>query len=234
MKLSKLIYGLPKTGKTTLASLMIDKQGKPPAFVTTEDGHGALTVQALRVTSWIGFVKLVGDIKAQATQLQAEHSCFVIDLVSDLDDMANRHVCEKHHIASLGDMEHGKGWFIHKTMFRAAMGELLGVLPCVFICHSEFREDPKTKTIRMDPSMSKQCGMYVNGKVDIIMWIQPAGDGGLPQVVIRPTIALNAGSRFPQLNRSFRYDPKDPPATVREMSQVFAERLGAVNPVPKE
>ncbi len=235
VKLSKLIYGLPKTGKTTLASLMVDQAGKKPAFITTEDGTGALTVHAIRVTSWIGMMKLAMDIKANAAGLQAEHSCFVIDLISDLDDMASKYICEKNHIASLGDLEHGKGWFMHKAAFRSVMADLLGVLPCVFICHSEFREDPKTKAIRQDPAMGKQCGMFVNGKVDIIMWIEPAGgEKNMPQVIIRPTINLNAGSRFPQLVRSFNYDPKAPQKTVDEMSRIFAERLGNDNPLITE
>ncbi len=234
-QLSKLIYGLPKTGKTTLASLLIDGRGKPPAFITTEKGHGALTVNAIRVTSWLGFAKLVNDIKSRTAELQADHSCFVIDLVSDIDDMAAQYICEKNHISALGDLEHGKGWFMHKTAFRNGMNALLGVLPCTFICHSELKEDIKTKVTRMDPAMGKQCAAYVNGKVDIIMWIEPAGGTkNMPQVIIRPTIALNAGSRFPQLVRSFDYDPKNPPATITEMSKVFAERLGDETTVATE
>ncbi len=226
-RLSKLIYGLPKTGKTTLASHMLNNEGKPPAFIQTEDGGGALRLHAIRVTSWIGFLKLVNEIKGNATAMQADHSCFVLDLVSDLDDMAQRYVCEKNGVASLADLEFGKGFALHKTQFRAAMQDLLGVLPCVFICHSEMQVDMKTKEVRQDPAMSKQCGMYVNGKVDVIMWIQPSGDAGKPQVVIRPTINLNAGSRFPQLVRAFAFDPKAPEKTVHEMSKVFAERLGS-------
>lgn len=233
--LSKLIYGLPKTGKTTLASLLVDSRGKPPAFIASEDGHKALSVHAIRVTSWIGFAKLVNDIKQNATQLQADHSCFVIDLVSDLDDMCAQYICEKNHIAGLGDLEHGKGWFLHKTAFRAGMNALLGVLPCNFICHTEMKEDPKTKAIRQDPAMGKQCSMYVNGKVDIIMWLEPSGGTrNMPQVIVKPTITLNAGSRFPQLVRSFDYDPKAPANTILEMSKVFAERLGEANAVPQE
>lgn len=231
-KLSKLIYGLPKTGKTTLASLLIDEQGRTPAFIATEDGHKALKVNAIRVTSWLGFVKLVTDIKAKAAELQAAHSCFVIDLVSDLDEMCTQHICEKYHIASLADMEHGKGWYIQSQAFRGGINILLGVLPCVFIAHTEPREDPKTKMIRMDPAMAKKCSQFVNGKVDIIMWIQPSGGpGNLPQVVIKPTINLNAGSRFPNLIRPFTYDPKNPAKTIQDMSNVFKDRLAETTPV---
>lgn len=226
--LNKLIYGLPKTGKTTLASLFIDSKGRKPAFIATEKGHGALTVSVIRVTSWLGFTKLVLDLKQNAKQLQDEHSCFVIDLISDLDELCAQYICEKNHVASLGDLDHGKGWFMHKQSFRSQVNALLGILPCVFICHTESREDPKSKAIRQEPAMGKQCAAFINGKVDIIMWIQPSPDPkSLPNVIIRPTLSLNAGSRYPHLIREYPYDPKCPAATVAHIQKVFVERLDA-------
>lgn len=228
-KLNKLIYGFPKTGKSTFASLMKDKEGKPPAFITTEDGHGALAVNARRVTSWDGFLRLVAGIKAEEAGIKSQFSCFVIDLVSDLDEMCASFVCKQHNVKSLGDLEHGKGWFIHKTQFRAALNELSGVLPVSYICHSVEKEvnwnNEKIKV--QSPDLGKQCLAFVNGKVDLIMWIAPANSKKeYPELIMKNTTTCLAGSRFPQLVRNFTFKPDKLEDTYLEISKIFA--AGAV------
>ncbi len=232
-KLNKLIYGFPKSGKSTFASLMKDSAGRPPAFIATEDGHGALGVNGRRVTSWEGFLRLITEMKKIEGELKAEFSCFVVDLVSDLDDMCAQHVCKQNHIAALGDLEHGKGWFLHKTQFRAAMNDINGILPVSYICHSVEKEiiwnTEKIKT--QAPDLGKQCLAYVNGKVDMIMWIAPANSKKeYPELIMKNTTTCIAGSRFPQLVRNFQFIPGRLSETYAEISKVFA--AGAVEDKP--
>src|SRR5690606_16029843 len=110
------LYGIPKSGKTTLAShFYVDK--KPPAFIMTEDGEGDLPLMKKRVSSWESFAKLVKWAEDNREGLKAEHSCFVIDLISDLDAMCTQHLCDEQNVQSLGDLPHGQGWAYKKAEF---------------------------------------------------------------------------------------------------------------------
>lgn len=236
-KLNKLIYGFPKTGKSTFASLMKDKEGKPPAFIATEDGHGALAVNARRVTSWDGFLRLVEGVKKEEAAIKAEFSCFVIDLVSDLDEMAASFICKQNNVKSLADLPHGKGWSLHKTVFRAAMNELNGVLPVNYICHSIEKEIMWNNELLKTqyPDLGKQCLAYVNGKVDVIMWIAPANSKKTyPEIIMKNTTTCVAGSRFPQLVRNFVFKPESLAETYQEMSKVFAAGVAADQAKPSQ
>jgi hypothetical protein len=225
-KLSKLIYSFPKTGKSTLASFMFDKDGRPPLFLASEDGHKALKVHAVKTTSWEGFLRLVHMLEEKAAQLKQEHSCFIIDLISDIDDMCTQYICRQNHVKTLADMDHGKGWALHKQEFRTAITRLFALLPITFICHGSEKEivwnNDKIKV--QCPSLTKGCLEFVNGKVDLIMWISPANSKKeLPEIVMKNSTTCIAGSRFPQLVRNFTYYPDKPLSTYKEIERVYAE-----------
>ncbi len=222
---NKLVYSFPKTGKTTLMSLMRDKQGRPPLFVQTEEGSGELRLQRALIRSWEGFQKFVGVVETNKARLQTEHSNFVIDLVSDLDDMCTAYICDKHKVASLSDLEYGKGQYLQRKAFKEAMFKLMAILPVSFIAHSGEREiiwnGEKIKI--QSPTMSKGALEFVNGKVDTIMWIQPAGlKVEYPMIIVENTLTCISGSRYPQLVGRYRYDPKDPGKAVRDIEAAFA------------
>jgi AAA domain len=225
-KLSKLIYSFPKTGKSTFASFMRDKDGRPPLFIATEDGHKALKVHAVKTTAWEGFLRLLQKLEEQADQLRKEHSCFILDLVSDLDDMCTQHICQTNYIKTLADMEHGKGWALHKQEFRAGINRLFNLMPVTFICHGSEKEVMwNNEKIKIQfPSMTKSCMEYVNGKVDIIMWISPANSKKeYPEIVMQNTTTCVAGSRFPQLVRNFPYYPDKPLSTYQEIERAYID-----------
>lgn len=230
-KLMKLIYGVPKSGKTSLAACQTDKTGKPPLFIATEDGHNALEVYCQRVTSWEGFKKLVDLLVKETKTVREQHSCLIVDLVSDLDNWCGEFVAKKFGKAHIADLDYGKGFSLQKQEFQTVIRQLFEVLPITFVCHGAEKEmmwnGEKIKT--QAPSLSKGCLEYINGKVDVIMWMSPANTRKMsPEVSMKNTTTSIAGTRYRQLARNFVLDVNDPSKTYGEIQKVFANEKDAV------
>ena len=242
-QLNKLIYGFPKTGKTTLASMM--KSGdKEPLFITTEDGHGAIEVYAQSVLEetalpdqkekhWKKFLRVRDFIVKNREEIRKSYSCIVIDLVSDLDDMATDYILKKFKVSALADLEWGKGWTLQHAEFKDGITPLFDVLPVVFITHS--REKDWTyngeKVKIQAPTMSSRCFDYVNGKVDLIGWIVPAGTkNDKPYLTFRPSKMAIAGSRFNFLaTKDFELNYMDMQKSYTDVAEYFKTNVGVVN-----
>lgn len=222
-QLHKLLYGFPKQGKTTFASHFYDESGKPPAFIMTEDGKGVLDLNANRITSWDDFKRLVREIKKQKVDFIKEHSCIVLDLVSDVDQWCTEFVCDQENVKSLADLGFGKGFSLKKTEFLPQIRTLMDIAPCTFIAHTHEKEimwnGEKLKT--QSPTLDKSSLDYINGKVDAIMWLAPPSKKGEGKLIIEPSQTCIAGSRFPQLVGSWKINPTDMNATYIELQKRF-------------
>lgn len=224
---SKLIYGFPKTGKSTFCSFMRSKDGKEPLFIATEDGHGALEVYVQRVTDWDKFQILLKFLEENKEAVRKEHSCFIIDIVSDLDLWLTRKICNDHKAQHIYDdkvFPYGKGTTIHKNIFQNAMLRLFNILPVSFIAHSKEKEvmweGDKIKT--QSPSLSTHVMEFINGKVDMIGWIAPSRMGKQkPRLVFKGSDTCIAGSRYKPLAREFTFDPDDPGRVYQEIQTIF-------------
>lgn len=221
---SKMLYGFPKTGKTTLASFQRTSDGREPLFIATEDGHSALEIFCQRVTSWEGFSRLCDHISKNADTVKSQHSCLVLDLVTDLDQWCAQAVAKKHSVAHIADMDFGKGFALTKEEFQSQLTKLLGVLPVTYIAHATEKEinwnGEKLKV--QAPSLSKGALDWVNGKVDMIGYISPANSKKeKAQLLFAPEKGTIAGTRFPQLARAFDIDYRNIAATFTEIQNTF-------------
>jgi hypothetical protein len=131
-QLCVLISGWAKTGKSSLATQM-RADGKEPAFIATEDGHHALGVLAKRVSTWEEFKMLVNEIEKNKESIQKMHSCFVIDLISDLDGMCQNYTAKSLAIKDLADAEWGRGFRANTREFQKEISRLFAILPMVCI-----------------------------------------------------------------------------------------------------
>lgn len=230
-KTNKLIYGFPGTGKTTLAAHFIDNEGRPPLFIMSEAGLSSLSVAHVRVSSWEGLKKLIGDLEANAEQVQQTYSCFVLDLVSDFDVMCSTTVADQKRVEYIGDMEHGKGWRMASTEFEKQTLRLNGIRPITFIAHTQEKDllwnGEKNKM--QAPNLSKGALNFINGKVDVIMWINPANSKkALPSITFRPSVMAVAKSRQKALCRQdFPYDPDNPKAAYEAICSTYAQAQAA-------
>lgn len=237
----KLIYGYPGTGKTTLASVMIDAAGRKPAFGATEDRHSSLQVARARIKSWEGFVKFVDWVEGNKVQMAAEHSSIVLDVVSDLDAWSATHVAHTKNVEYVGDLDMGKGWKLHRETFQKQMDRLMALMPIVFICHAQEKRVVWNgeQVVTQAPNLSKGAMEYINSKVDTIMFITPpTTKKEFPQVSMRPNLAYIAKAAQKALCREFEFSPENPGATYKEICAIYTgaqkEVLTTFNPFPKE
>lgn len=222
-KVSKLIHGFPKTGKTTLASKFIDKEKREPVFIATEDGHSALEVYRQRVKNWTSFKKLVEVIEDNQEEVKKKHSCFVLDLVSDLDSWCSEYICEKNQVPALADLAYGKGYQMQAEEFQSQIRKLMNIMPVNYISHAKEKEitwnGQKIKT--QTPSMGNRCLEFINGKVDCIMYVDPVSHKEQTLVTMEPSDMAIAGTRFQQLCKSFVLNYEDMGKTYKEMKLTF-------------
>jgi hypothetical protein len=237
----KLLYGPPKCGKSTFASMMKDEHGRIPLFVATEEGHSSLQVSRVRITTgWEGFIKSIGFLEANKERLVNEHSCIVLDLASDLDAWASSHIANLKKVEYVGDLEMGKGWKILGDHIRDAFSRIMALSPTVLITHmgeKEIKDSTGDKYKQQVPDLSKGANKFLNGKVDTIMYFIPASaKKEFPEITMLPAAGHVAGSRQRDLCRSFKLDPTNTLATYQEMCAIYKagqEKLvttGAVEP----
>ena len=212
-ELNKLIFGFPKTGKTTICSHMKDGD-KEPLFVSTEDGAGELDIVLANIRDWEAFLKFIKYCEDNVDEVRKTHSCLIVDLVSDLDDFAANYVCRKAKVKALADLPYGAGWSQHKDEFKGAMTRLFDILPVTFVTHTKEKElNYMGQTVQTQaPTMSNRNFDFINGKVDAIGYIVPAGSDkkDKPLLSFRPTRTAIAGSRFEKLTeKDFILDFKD-------------------------
>lgn len=221
---SKLIYGFPKTGKTTLASVQRTSDGREPLFIATEDGHSALEIYCQRVTTWDGFARLCDHIVKNAETIKAQHSCIVLDLVTDLDQWCGQWIAKKFNVTHISDMDFGKGFSLTKEEFQVQLNKLMGVLPLTYIAHASEKEvNWNGEKIKVQaPSLSKGALDFVNGKVDMIGYISPASSKKeKAELLFKPEKGTIAGSRFPQLARTFEINYADASSTMAAIQAAF-------------
>lgn len=231
VKTHKLLYGLPGTGKSTIASLMGDDTGRTPLFLATEDGHNSLSVSAVRLTDgWESLLRFADWIETNKEQLVNEHSCIVVDLVSDLDSWCGTWVAKQKKVEYVGDLDQGKGWKILREKFQEPMSRLMALRPCVFVAHSQEKRVQwnAEQIVTQAPSLGKGSLEYVNGKVDTIMYIVPANSKKeFPAISMRPNLAYIAKSHQRALCREFPFDPANPKPAYDEICSIYATAQAA-------
>ena len=146
-----LIYGAPKTGKSTLAS-----QFDHPIFLATEAGLNSLETFNVAIDSWDKFLEVCGEI----AQGKHEFKTVVVDTVDNLFSMCSAYICKKNNIQHESELDWGKGWKLVKEEFARAITKL-SLLPygLLLISHAE-PEEIKTRTgtiTKWRPTMPRQA-----------------------------------------------------------------------------
>ena len=157
------IYGLPKTGKTTLAVQMPDC-----LLLAFEKGYNALPgVMAQDLTSWTDLKTVLRELKK--TEVKQVYKSIVVDTVDIAAELCQKYICNQNGISSLGELGYGKGWTAFKEEFHSVFRGLTQLGYAVFfIGHSKevVSEDGKTHIIR--PALTNTTRTIVTGMSDII------------------------------------------------------------------
>jgi hypothetical protein len=224
-RVTMLTYGFAKSGKTTLNHAFGKLFDKPPLLIMTEDGLGSLEAHAVRITNWAGYSKLVKGLDLKKKELHEQYSCLVVDLVNEVEQMCTNYVCKLHNVESLGDVPHGKAWFIQGAQFRSGISELLALgLPVKFICHSKEKtmKDNRNQDVSYyEPDLGKQAKAYILGKCDVIGFIEPTKPDGSSVISFNSHLAPDTGSRFPQISKAYTMDHRDLSNTLIAIEKDF-------------
>ena len=205
------IYGMGKTGKTTLASQMPNS-----LLLAWEKGYNAIPgIMAQDVKSWSEMKMILRELKKP--EVQQKFKCVVIDTIDIGAAACEKYICSQNGVDTLGDLAWGKGWSLVKKeieeTFRAItqMGYAL-----FFISHAKdkvFKRENGTEYNQMIPTLSPSYNEIIKDMADIYGYAHQVRNDDTGEVTVRLTLrsldgTADTGCRFkyitPQID--FTYD----------------------------
>lgn len=195
------IYGLPKTGKTTVACSF-----SKPLLFALEPGYNLLDgVQAVNVSSWL-------EIKNYAKQLRKPevrelYDTIVIDTVSILWDYCERFITTQREIDDLSDQGFGKAYKAARKEFEETIHSLgqMGYA-IVFLSHADKAEtkiDSERTKVAYSLDMSTRPAKIIQRLVDVLVFVKQEKTGAntnKPVAYLRGGFyddeEIDAGSRY--------------------------------------
>ena len=195
-----LVYGKPKTGKTTLASRFPKN-----LLVAFEKGYNAIDgIKAVDINKWADFKLVLRQLeKPEAREM---YDTITIDTTTIAYEMCEQYVCAQNAVQSISDIPWGQGYSATKKEFEKCLRKItmLGY-GLVLISHIETRKEKTSDDSEIEilaPSMPKRCYEVVNQIVDIIGYISTEWDdngNSVRWLYTRQTPTVMAGSRFKYL-----------------------------------
>lgn len=195
-----LVYGKPKTGKTTLASRFPKN-----LLIAFEKGYNAIDgIRAIDINKWADFKLVLRQLeKAEAREM---YDTITIDTTTIAYEMCEQYVCAQNGVQSIADIPWGQGYTATKKEFEKCLRKItmLGY-GLVLISHIETRKEKTSDDSEVEilaPSMPKRCYEVVNQIVDIIGYISTEWDdmgNSTRWLYTRQTPTVMAGSRFKYL-----------------------------------
>ena len=203
-----LIYGQPKTGKSTFGSQL------PRAlFMNFEQGTNALAgIRSAPILRWTDAKKVLTQLrKPQAKEM---YDSIVVDTASIAWQLCEKYICQRENVDSIRDVPWGQGWNMLKNEFSEFWREitLLG-FGILFIAHSkdkptEMRNEDGEAITAVCPDLPNQCYTIINSIVDIIgyLQVQMNPDGTSERYLYtRSTPTVFAGSRYQYLAPKIKF-----------------------------
>ena len=203
-----LIYGEPKTGKSTFGS-----QLPRSLFLNFEQGTNALAgIRSVPILRWSDMKKVLMQLrKPQAREM---YDSIVVDTASIAWQLCEKYICQRESVDSIRDVPWGQGWNMLKTEFSECWREitLLG-FGILFIAHSkekptEMRDEEGNAITAMCPDLPNNAYTIINGIVDIIgyLQVQMNPDGTSERYLYtRSTPTIFAGSRYQYLAPKIKF-----------------------------
>ena len=225
-----LIYGQPKTGKSTFGSQL------PRAlFLNFEQGTNALAgIRGVPILRWTDFKKVLAQLrKPQAKEM---YDSIVVDTASIAWQLCEQYICQRESVDSIRDVPWGQGWNMVKTEFSECWREitLLG-FGILFIAHSkdkptEMRDEEGNPITAVAPDLPNNAYTIINSIVDIIgyLQVQMNSDGTTERYLYtRSTPTVFAGSRYQYLAPKIKFGYKELVSAIGDAIDEAVEKDGA-------
>ena len=199
---SVLMYGTPKSGKTTTASKF------PKALLAAfEKGYSAIpNVMAAPVNSWSEFRQLLKQL--EKPEAKALYSTIVVDTADIAYDYCVKYICAKasdaqHDYDNIGDIPYGKGYKMAETEFDECLRKILQMdYGLVLISHATdktFTDTNGNEYQQIVPTLDARARKICERTCDIIGYTHSeynAEGGTTTYMEMRGTPRYVAGSRF--------------------------------------
>ncbi len=212
-----LVYGKPKTGKTTLASRFPKN-----LLIAFEKGYNAIDgIRAVDINKWADFKLVLRQLeKPEAREM---YDTITIDTTTIAYEMCEQYVCAQNAVQSVADIPWGQGYAATKKEFEKCLRKItmLGY-GLVLISHIETRKEQTSDDNEIEilaPSMPKRCYEVVNQIVDIIGYISTEWDddgNSTRWLYTRQTPTVMAGSRFKYLAPKIKLGYEELVAAINE------------------
>lgn len=199
---SVLLYGTPKSGKTTTAARF------PKALLAAfEKGYSAIpNIMAQPVNSWSEFRQLLKQL--EKPEAKAMFSTIVVDTADIAYDYCVKYICAKasdaqHDYDNIGDIPYGKGYKMAETEFDECLRKILQMdYGLVLISHATdktFTDTNGQEYNQIIPTLDNRARKICERTCDIIGYTHSEynSDGGTTTYMeMRGTPRYVAGSRF--------------------------------------
>ena len=204
-----LLYGQPKTGKTTTAAQF------PQALLCAfETGYLAIPgVMAQPVNKWSEFKQILKQLDSDQARQQFKN--VIVDTVDIAYDLCEKYICNQNGVSTVGDLAYGKGYALAKKEFDEALRKIPQMgYGLVMISHAQdktFKDENGDEYQQIVPTLANQPRLVVDRMSDIIGYAHPfqEEDGTVHTTLfMRGTPRFVAGSRFKYTPDSieFSYD----------------------------
>ena len=226
-----LIYGQPKTGKSTFGS-----QLPRGLFMNFENGTNALAgIRSVPILKWSDAKKVLTQLrKPQAKEM---YDTIIVDTVDIAWNLAEKYILQREGVSSIREIPWGQGWGMLRQEFSDFWREisLLG-FGILFIAHSkekptEIRDEEGNAVTTVTPNIGSTAATdIINGIVDIIgyLQVQMNPDGTSERYLYtRSTPTVFAGSRYQYLAPKIKFGYKELVDAIGEAIDKAVELDGA-------
>ena len=225
-----LIYGQPKTGKSTFGS-----QLPRSLFLNFEQGTNALAgIRSVPILRWTDAKKVLTQLRQP--QAKEMYDSIVVDTASIAWQLCEKYICQRENVDSIRDVPWGQGWSMLKQEFSEFWREitLLG-FGILFIAHSkekptEMHDEEGNPITAVCPDLPSNAYTIINSIVDIIgyLQVQMNADGSTERYLYtRSTPTIFAGSRYQYLAPKIKFGYKELVDAIGDAIDQAVEKDGA-------
>ena len=213
-----LLYGKPKSGKTTAACAFPDA-----VLLAFEKGYNAIgEAYPFDINKWSDFKMALRDLEDQ--RAKDRFKTVIIDTISICWEMCEKFVCQQNGVQKIADIPWGGGYTACKKEFETSIRRITQLgYGVVLIAHSASRVEKTADGSDIEiisPDLPKRAAEVCNGIVDIIGYIGNEWVNGERKrwLYTRETPTLFAGSRF-------KYMPDKIPFSYESLVDAIAEAI---------
>lgn len=206
---SILLYGQPKSGKTTTASKFPNS-----LLLAFELGYNALPgVMAKPMSTWRDMKTTLKELADPAVQERFKN--IVIDTVDLAYDAAKKYICNQNEVNDIADLAYGKGYNLVMKEFDEAIRSILRMgYGCILISHATdktFKDAQGNEFNQIVPTIDNKGRLVCERTCDIIGYsrtVETAEGEKKTKLFLRETPRFVAGSRFKYIPEhiDFTYD----------------------------